>query len=162
CRASHWSSNAAATSHAVSVLPWYPPPLIIRPARVVGLCLRALVWIREPMIRDTAALIGVSWIGRFAWVAARCRSCRLRRRRLGASWHGPLPAASAFGVDGRLGGGGTLGPPQRDDLGRCGPVGPGGAGAVRARGHGLGGLSGVLATSLFGRLGRPSVDRGGL
>jgi hypothetical protein len=80
CSASHWSSNPAATSHAVSVLPWYPPPLIISPARVAGVCFNALLRMRDHITRATAALIGVSWMARFAWVALRCRSCSIRLR----------------------------------------------------------------------------------
>jgi hypothetical protein len=63
-------------------LPWYPPPVIISPARVVGRCLRALFCTRDHMVRDTAALIGVSCTATFTCVAARCRSCSIRPRLL--------------------------------------------------------------------------------
>ncbi len=46
------------------------------------MCFNALVCNRDRMILVTARLIGVSCNGRFAWVAARCRSCSCRLRGL--------------------------------------------------------------------------------
>src|SRR6266851_8142062 len=80
------SSKAAAAGHAVSVFPWNPPPLIIRPSRVPGMNFTALFCSRPRINPATFTLIGVSWSRRFTWVAVRCRSFNARRLRLSA-WY---------------------------------------------------------------------------
>src|SRR5216684_3533261 len=82
----HRSSKAAAAEHAVSVFPWKPPPLIIRPSRVPGMNFTALFCSRPRINPATFTLIGVSWSRRFTWVAVRCRSFSARRLGLSA-WY---------------------------------------------------------------------------
>ena len=80
----HRSSKEAAAEHAVSVLPWNPPPLIIRPSRVPGMNFTALFCSR-PRITPRPSRSSASPAAEDSTcVAVRCRSFSARRLGLSA------------------------------------------------------------------------------